>query len=181
MKPFCFGCLIPLIIIIFLGMVLVRRVYTPADVELGLKHLEDVKRFNAVFPNHFERISGMGLFFGNEGWSSGAIVFDRYLISMSFELKIDMIRFSRGRVLRNSDLRFTISEAHDNPRYDGASSVLKKSTFRSFDDFPEMRNSSDLFRIMGIDPVVNSPVAGFEKWANKAYGTVKNGRYEPVR
>lgn len=167
MKPFCFGCLIPLVTIFLLGMVLVRRVYTPADVELGLKHLEDVKRFNAVFPNHFERISGMGLFFGNESWISYAVVHDRYLVSMGHKIRIRCLGMGRWRLSRISPVYVNIREAHDDPDFDGSGPITQRSKGRHFDEFPEMQCPGDLFRILGIELVEDRPVEGFDQWARR--------------
>ena len=111
MKPNSIGLSYSSDLMVLLGLASVRRVYTPADVELGLKYLEDVKRFNAVFPDHFEKITGMGLFWGNESWKSSAIVYDRYVMSMYFDLHIRMFGFGSFRLKKDSIVVVSISEA----------------------------------------------------------------------
>lgn len=160
MKPNSSGCLIPLILMVLLGLASVRRVYTPADVELGLKYLEDVERFNAVFLDHFEEIRGMGLFWGNESWKSSAIVYDRYVVPMGFDLHIRMFGFGSFRLKKDSIVGASISEAR---MHSTLGMFLDYKKALEFESFPEDIRLDELLKMADMEPIMDQPVDGIHE------------------
>jgi hypothetical protein len=87
------------LLVFFIAILFVIRMLDDqADINIGLKHLDDVKAFNKVFPNHYEKITGMGLFWGNESWVSMTVAYDRYIVRMVFDVEIGFFSFGKKSI-----------------------------------------------------------------------------------
>jgi hypothetical protein len=171
-RPVADGCLILFVLGLVLFALVFRRVYSPADIEIGLKHLEDVKAFNQVFPNHYQKKTGAGLFWGNESWVSMTVAYDRYIVDMLFGVDTRFFIFGKWRLKKRSDVFIQIWEATKVSEIGGGLQVeAGKQKLMRFTHFPSIKHVDELFELAGIEPIKDQPVAGVEDYVRRSTHT----------
>ena len=123
----------------------------------GLKKFPDAQKFDRLFTKNHHSV---GLYNGPGGsrvWMSKGLVYDRYIVEMSFDVKKGVT----GKLSKIEDVMVVIHEHFYTA--DGPSSdrwrIHNPGTKLSEDQWRSANSIEDIFRLSGIEPIKDQPIS----------------------